>query len=44
MDDNFTDYIANIIASALLAGSEQINEQLRKEHKKVVEKLINSID
>ena len=36
MNESLTDYIANIIASTLLAnGNEDRNEMLRDEHKKI---------
>ncbi len=44
MNDNFADYVSNLIVSVLLAGSEERNEQLRQEHKKVVDKLIGKKD
>ncbi len=39
MNNDFAEYVGNIIASALLAGSEERNEQLRKEHAEVIKKL-----
>lgn len=43
MDEFWTDQIANIIASALLAnGNEVDNNILRDEHNKVLEKLSKS--
>ena len=41
MDNNFDDYIANLIASMLLSGTDTHNEQLYQEHKKVLDKLIS---
>ena len=41
MDELLTDYIANLIATALLAnGNKDINQKLRKEHEKVLNKFI----
>ena len=42
MDNNFADYVGNIIASMLLCNSKTNNEQLKTEHKKILENLINS--
>ncbi len=42
MDDNFVDYVGNIIACILLCGSKTSNNQLKTEHKKILENLINS--
>lgn len=43
MNESLADYIANLIASALLAnGNEDRNQMLRDEHKKVLHNVINS--
>ena len=41
MNESMADYIANIIASALLASdNEDSNNILREEHSKVIEKIL----
>ena len=43
MNESMADYIANILASALLAnGNEERNNMLRDEHEKVLRDVINS--
>lgn len=44
MDNDFADYVGNIIASILLCDSKTSNEQLKIEHKKALENLISSND
>lgn len=43
MNEDMYDYIANILASALLArNNEAENKILRNEHEKVVKRIINN--
>ncbi len=43
MNESLADYIANLIASALLASNdEKNNDMLRDEHQKVLNKIIGN--